>query len=81
MAIKMRNNNNPDAVCVECGETQKQVLNMFDLRIAGHTFTICDRCNEELFNKCLSAEALKNGRIKSQKDIAIINRRKSRAGK
>ena len=33
MAIKMRNNTKPDAICCECGESQKEVLNMFDLCI------------------------------------------------
>lgn len=80
MAIKMRNNTKLDAVCCECGESQKEVLNMFDLCIGGNIFTICDACNEKLFNKCLSAECLKNGRVKSQKDMAIIRKRKSRIG-
>lgn len=35
MAIKMRNNAKSDAVCCECGESQKEVLNMFDLCIGG----------------------------------------------
>ena len=78
MAIKMRNNTDKDAFCCECGETQDQVLNMFDLCIAGTIFTICDVCNEKIFSKCLSAEVMKNGRVKSQKDIQIINRRKQR---
>lgn len=80
MAIKMRNNTKLDAVCCECGESQKEVLNMFDLCIGGNIFTICDACNEKLFNKCLSAECLKNGRVKSQRDIAIIRKRKSKIG-
>ena len=80
MAIKMRSNINSDAVCCECGESQNEVLNMFDLCIGGTIFTICDACNEKLFNKCLSAECMKNGRIKSQKDVAIINKRKNRIG-
>ena len=77
----MRNNTKPDAVCCECGESQKQVLNMFDLCIAGNIFTICDLCNEKLFNKCLSAECMKNGRVKSQRDIKIINERKHKSNR
>ncbi len=80
MAIKMRNNMRLDAVCCECGESQKQVLNMFDLCIGGTIFTICDRCNEKIFNKCLSAECYKNGRVKTKEDIAIINKRKNKLG-
>jgi hypothetical protein len=79
MAIKMRNNTKLDAVCCECGKSQKEVLNMFDLCIGGNIFTICDACNEKIFRKCLSAEVIKNGRVKSQHDMAIIRKRKSRA--
>ena len=78
MAIRMRNNSKSDAVCCECGESQKDVLNMFDLCIGGNIFTICDVCNEKIFNKCLSAELVKNGRVKSQQDIAIIRKRKNK---
>ena len=80
MAIKMRNNTKPDAICCECGEGQKEVLNMFDLCIGGNIFTICDVCNERIFSKCLSAEVMKNGRVKSSHDMAIISKRKSKMG-
>ena len=76
--IKMRNNTKPDAICCECGEGQKDVLNMFDLCIGGNIFTICDVCNEKILSKCLSAEVMKNGRVKSKQDVAIISKRKSR---
>ena len=78
MAIKMRNNTNKDAICCECGDGQNDVLNMFDLCIGGNVFTICDVCNEAIFNKTLRAECYKNGRVKSQRDISIINRRNTR---
>ena len=80
MAIKMRNNTKQEAICCECGESQKQVLNMFDLCIGGEIFTICDRCNEKVLSKCLSAETMKNGRLKSKRDMAIISKRKSSMG-
>lgn len=80
MAIKMRNNTKPDAVCCECGEGQNQVLNMFDLCIGGNIMTICDVCNEKIFDKTLAAEVMKNGRVKSQRDMTIIRRRKARKG-
>ena len=76
MAIKMRNNTSSEAKCCNCGEEQKEVLNMFDLCIGDLIFTICDVCNEKVFNKCLSAECMKNNRVKSPQDIKIINRRK-----
>lgn len=80
MAIKMRNNTKPDAICCECCESQKEVLNMFDLCIGGNIFTICDVCNEKILSKCLSAEVMKKSRLKSKKDMAIIHKRKSRIG-
>ena len=76
--IKMRNNMKSDAICCECGESQNQVLNMFDLCIGGNIMTICDVCNEKLFDKTLAAEVMKNARVKSQRDIEIIRRRKVR---
>lgn len=53
---------------------------MLDVCVAGHMFTICDLCNEKLFSKCLSAECQKNGRVKSQHDMSIIRKRRSRIG-
>ena len=78
--IKMRNNTKPDAICCECGESQKEVLNMFDLCICGNIFTICDVCNEKIFSKRLSAEGMKTGRVKSHHDMGVNRKRKSRIG-
>lgn len=80
MAIKMRNNSKPDSVCCECGHSRKEVLDMFDISIGGEIFTICDECNEALFFKTLKAECYKNGRVKSQRDIMIINGRNQKRG-
>lgn len=78
MAIKMRHNYDKDAICDECGDKRNQVLEMLDVCVGGNIFTICDKCNEQLFNKCLSAECQKNARIKSKKDMAIIRKRASK---
>ncbi len=80
MAIKMRNNTNPNSVCCECGDARNAVLDMFDVCVGGNTFTICDACNEALFTKTLKAECYKNGRVKSPHDMAIIRRRAQRNG-
>ena len=80
MAIKMRNNNDKNAVCCNCKETQDQVLNMFDICIGNTILTVCDECNNKIFYKCLHAECMKNGRVKSQKDMQIINKRKQKRG-
>ena len=76
MAIKMRNNTNVDAKCCECGDTQKKVLNMFDLLIGDMTFTICDACNDKILFKTLRASVMRDGRVKSPRDMAIIRGRK-----
>lgn len=77
MAIKMRNNKNENVICCECGQTKKQVLDMFDVCIGGNIYTICDACNETLFRKTLSASCYTNGRLKTKEDLAIINKRKA----
>jgi hypothetical protein len=74
----MRNNSKADSVCCECGQTKKQVLDMFDVCVGGNIFTICDACNETLFYKTLRAECYKNGRVKSKEDMAIIRQRNQR---
>ena len=76
MSIRMRNNRDKDAFCCECGDYQGEVLNMFDIQVGNKTFTICDQCNEVLLRKCLSAEVMKNGRVKTQHDLSIIRKRK-----
>lgn len=78
MAIKMRNNTNPYAICCECGDNQSDVLNMFDFCINGTIFTICDECNQKILDKCLKAEVLKNGRVKTPRDLAVIRNRRTR---
>lgn len=75
MAIKMRYNREEDACCCDCGETQNEVLNMYDICIGGTILTICDRCAEQIMNKTLKAVVDRNHRVKSSRDIAIIRRR------
>lgn len=72
MAIKMRNNKNENAICCECGETQKEVLRMYDLCIGDKIFTICDVCNEKIFNKTLHASVLLQGDVRTPRDNKII---------
>ena len=75
MAIRMRNNKDTNSVCCECGDPRKEVLDMFDVCIGGNIFTICDRCNEALFFKTLSAECAKNARVKTPEDMKVIRKR------
>lgn len=76
----MRNNNSESSVCCSCGETKKQVLNMFDLCIGGNVFTICDRCNNKLLSKSLKAECSVNERVKSSNDLNVIKKRAKNIG-
>lgn len=75
MAIKMRYNKKENAYCCECGNGQNESLDMYDICIGGTILTICDVCNEQIFNKCLHADVVKNGRVKSEKDMRIIRKR------
>ena len=75
MAIKMRNNKDTESVCCECGDKRKDVLDMFDIRIGGNIFTICDRCNADLLHKTLCAECAKNGRVKTPEDMRVLRKR------
>ena len=75
MAIKMRNNKELDSICCECGHHRSDVLDMFDLCVGGNVFTICDECNEQILFKTLKAECAKNGRVKTQHDMAVMRKR------
>ena len=77
--IRMRTNKSSDAVCKVCGATRKNSLDLFDIAFVDkHIITICDMCNEQLFNKTLKATCYVNGRIKSQTDLRIIRSRQRR---
>lgn len=75
MAIRMRNNKDPNSICCECGDNRKEVLDMFDVCVGGNIFTICDICNEALFYKTLRAECNKNARVKTPQDMAVMRKR------
>lgn len=71
----MRINKHNDSVCETCGDDRNHVLEMFDLQIGDSVHIICDRCVNALFDKTLYATCGVNAKLKSQHDIAIINRR------
>ena len=75
MAIKMRVNKETNCSCSECGASRKNVLDMYDICIAGKVFTICDLCNDTLFQKSLKAQIHTQSRLKSNRDIKIIDAR------
>lgn len=74
--IRMRINKDDDAKCKVCGATRKNSLELFDIAFTDkNIITICDLCNEVLFNKTLRAMCGVNGKVKSQADMAIIRNR------
>lgn len=75
MSIKMRHNRDCGSRCCNCGNTANNALGMYDVKVGGHLFTICDVCNRELLDKTLKVEVEKNARVKSGLDMAIIRSR------
>lgn len=75
MAIKMRVNKDPNAICCECGETKSQALEMFDLCVGGKILTLCDVCNEKIFYKTVKADVMVQGKVMSSRDMKIIRTR------
>lgn len=77
--IRMRINKDGDAKCKVCGATRKNSLELFDIAFTDKNtttiITICDLCNEVLFNKTLRAMCGVNRKVKSQTDMAIIRKR------
>ena len=75
--IKMRTNREPDDKCCECGNARNESLELFDICIGGQIFTICDLCNEQLFQKTLTATCNVNRKVKQPSDMAIIRKRRA----
>ena len=64
------------------GHTRKNSLEFFDIAFTDkHIITICDSCNEALFDKTLKATVSVNAKLKSNKDIAIIQNRRIKKNK
>lgn len=77
--IRMRVNREEDAVCRVCGHSRSKSLELFDVAFTDkHIITICDSCNEDLFNKTLKATCAVNAKLKSHRDLAIIQNRRAR---
>lgn len=75
--IQMRHAKHDGAVCCSCGTDMDKALEMYDIKIGPTVLTICDVCNEALLDKVLSAHVAKNGKVKSDRDMAIIRRRQN----
>lgn len=74
----MRINKASDAMCCNCWHDRNNSLEMFDVCIGDEVLTICDECNEQLFNKTLRATVGVQGKLKSQHDLKIIQSRHKR---
>ena len=75
--IKMRTNKSDNPICKVCSHTRKNSLEFFDIAFTPkHIITVCDNCLEDLFNKTLKANCQVNAKLKSQKDLAIIQNRR-----
>lgn len=79
----MKVQHNKASNCNVCGKSIDDCLNMFTIRFdhCSFEFDICDKCNEELLLKTLKASTFTNGRLKKEKDINIINKRKRSSDK
>lgn len=82
--IKMRiNNESGEQVrCQVCNADRKNSLELFDLAIAADgpapiMLRICDLCCDKLLTKTLRAVCHVNGKVKSQQDMKVIQRRHS----
>lgn len=76
--IRMRVNKDESSVCKVCNASHNNSLELFDISFTDkHIITICDKCNEILFNKTLKANCMVNHRLKDKHDMKVItNRRK-----
>lgn len=79
--IKMKHNKNQEAICDNCGNSHKEALEMYDIKIGDKVICLCDECNQALFYKCLKANCALNAKVKSKEEIAKINKRKIQKSK
>lgn len=73
--IKMRVNNKA-TMCPICNSTRRNTIEIFDLCIGDTIITLCDACNEKLFNKTLKATVMIQSKVKTKQDIQVIQARK-----
>lgn len=78
--IKMRTCKETDVRCQVCGCTKQNCLDMFEISFPGRPantlIRLCDLCNDALLHKTLRASCHTQGRLKSQQDLAIIQKRR-----
>lgn len=84
--VKMRVSKDNYKTCICCGADKEHSLEMFDIcfsnnKSGGIIVTLCDRCNDDLLTKSVRAACLVNHRVKSKRDMQIINERSKKAMK
>lgn len=65
-------------VCSSCGNTGDRSVMMFDLKIGDSMLTVCDECANQLFDKMLKCVCAVNGKVKTPRDIGIVNKRRAK---
>lgn len=73
--IKIRINHK-SSECELCNNKKDKTLEMYDIKIGDYIITFCDECQEVLFKKLLTSTVNLQGKLKSNKDLKIINSRK-----
>ena len=79
--VKMRVSKDRNEKCICCNKGIEQSLEIFNICFGDVIVTICDRCNDDLLTKSVRAACLVNHRVKSKRDMQIINERSKKAMK
>lgn len=78
--IKMRVSKDNEAMCTSCMASRQTSVEMLDIAIGKTIVSVCDLCNKELFTKVLTADCNVNAKIKTPRDMKVINKRLERRG-
>ena len=79
--VKMRVSKDRNEKCICCNKGIEQSIELFNICFGDVIVTICDRCNDDLLTKSVRAACLVNHRVKSKRDMQIINERSKKAMK
>lgn len=79
--VKMRVSKDRNEKCICCNKGIEQSLEIFNICFGDVIVTICDRCNEDLLTKSVRASCLVNHRVKSKRDMQVIQERSKKAMK
>ena len=79
--VKMRVSKDRNEKCICCNKGIEQSLEIFNICFGDVIVTICDKCNEDLLTKSVRASCLVNHRVKSKRDMQVIQERSKKAMK